>query len=48
MFSVEAGRKGTGGGEGGWPLYQQLFSIHFEDDRLQIVAAGNICICRDC
>ena len=25
------------------PLHQQLFSIHFEDDRLQIVAAGNIC-----
>ena len=46
MFSVEVGREETGGGAR--PLHQQLFSIHFEDDRLQIVAAGNICICRDC
>ena len=39
MFIVEVGREETGGGGA---LHQQLFSIHFEDDRLQIVAAGNL------
>lgn len=37
MFSLEVEREETWGGGGGQPLHQQLFSIHFADDQLQLL-----------